>query len=195
MDAGLGRRFLGGLLFADIAQLGLYGLQDLHRYELGLERASIADEEEAARLRNETLARLGTRELFAAGIVLVQDAEGRAEPRRVEVAVTDSELILLDAEEHRPAERIVAPYREDEAVVAHIPRNEVTGVRLLDDQGEPVLNPPTELQELDQLDRRYVVWVDRTATEGAGGHIFVFRAWSVADEAKRDFERSMSRPA
>jgi hypothetical protein len=69
----------------------------------------------------------------------------------------------------------------------------VTGVRLLDDHGEPVPYGPTEVQELDQPDRRYVVWLDRTAEDVAGGHIFVFRAWSVADEAKRDFERSLSR--
>src|SRR5262245_16574586 len=192
MDEMVGRRFLGGALFVDLVQLGLYGLQDLHRYDLKREQASLADHEEAVRLRNETLRRLGTREVFPAGIVLTHGGDGRAEPRRVEVAVTDSEFVLLDVEERRPAERIAAPPGEDEVVVARIPRNEVTGVRLLDEKGDSVPYPPTEIQELDQPDRRYVVWVDRSAKEGQGGHIFVFRAWSVAEEAKRDFERSMS---
>ena len=191
MDAQLGRRFLGGMLFADVVQLGLYGLQDLHRYELKREQASLANREEATRLRNETLRRLGSREVFPAGIVLTQAPDGRAEPRRVEVAVTDTDFVLLDADEHRPAERIVAPPQQAEGIVARIPRSEVTGVRLLDEEGDPIVYPPSEIQELDQPDRRYVVWVDRTAPDGSGGHIFVFRAWSVAYEAKRDFERSL----
>lgn len=186
-------RFLGGMFLADGIQFGLYLLQDLHRWDLKREQASMADREEAARLRNDTLRRLGTGELFSAGTALIESLSGAAEPRRVEVAVTESDFVLLDAEDRPPAQRIAHLPREGEEVVARIPRSEVTGVRLLDERGEPVSNPPTELQELEEPDRQYVVWVDRKTTEGSGGHIFVFSAWSVADEARRDFERSMPR--
>jgi len=185
--------FLGGMLFADAIQFGLYALEDFHRADLKREQASLADREEAARLRHETLERLGTRERFPAGMILTEGPGGRAVPRRVEVAVTESEFVLLDAEERRPEERITRPPGEDEDVVARIPRSEVTGVRLLDEHGEPVSNPPTEVEELDEPDRQYVVWVDRRASDGSGGHVFVFGAFSVADEAMRDFERSISR--
>lgn len=186
-------RFLGGMFLADGIQWGLYALQDLHRTDLKLEQASVADREEAARLRNDTLRRLATGEVFSAGTALIESPSGGAEPRRVEIAVTTSELVLLDAEERPPVQRIAHLPREGEEVVARIPRSEVTGVRLLDEHGEPVSSPPTELQELDERDRQYVVWVDRKTTEGSGGHIFVFRAWSVANEARRDFERSIPR--
>jgi hypothetical protein len=51
--------------------------------------------------------------------------------------------------------------------------------------------PPSEVQEMDIADRRYVVWVDRAADAGVGGHAFVFLAWSTAAEAERDFRRQL----
>ena len=54
-----------------------------------------------------------------------------------------------------------------------------------------ISHPPTEVEEMDQRDRQYVVWLDRNATAGRGGHVFVFHAWSVAEEARRDFERNL----
>jgi hypothetical protein len=175
----------GVMLFAEVGQLDFYRLHDLHRNELARERASRVDREIATQLRNEILRRLGSLEVFPAGIALTRGPDGREVPRHVDVAVTASDFILLDADDLRRA----TPHQTD-GIVARIPRSDVTSVRLLDEDGDPVTYPPSEVQELDLPDRQYLVWVDRTAPDGSGGHVFAFRAWSVANEAKRDFERS-----
>jgi len=107
--------------------------------------------------------------------VLLKDPDDYLETRRVEVAVTPTDFVLF----------------EGEYEISRIPRSEVTGLRLLDEHGEPVSHPPTEVEEMDQRDRQYVVWLDRNATGGPGGHVFVFHAWSVAEEARRDFKRNL----
>ncbi|HEX6331556.1 MAG TPA: hypothetical protein VF129_09770 [Actinomycetota bacterium] len=63
----------------------------------------------------------------------------------------------------------------------------MTGVRLVDEEGEPVLRPPTELEELDGPERRYLVWVDRQMGEEEAAHAFAFLSWGPAAEAERQF--------
>ena len=76
--------------------------------------------------------------------------------------------------------------------LAHIPRSELTGVRLLDAHGDQLeIEMVDELAEMDAKDQRYVVWVDRRTEGRDGSHAFVFRALSLAVEAKRDFERAL----
>jgi hypothetical protein len=59
-------------------------------------------------------------------------------------------------------------------------------------QGQPVaMLQSRNILELDEpASRRYVVSVDRRARDGIASHAFVFRSLSVADEARRDFERN-----
>ncbi|MGH2488582.1 MAG: hypothetical protein ACRDFR_03060 [Candidatus Limnocylindria bacterium] len=175
MTENVAGRFVGGLFLAEAIQFGLHVLQDIDRAKLRTEGAHIAEREDATRRRDQALRRLNAGEFFPAGWVLLEGPDGRPEAQRVEAAVTETDFVLLDAEEE----------------ITRIPRSEVTGLRLLDEYGEPVSHPPTELQEMDQPDRLYVVWLDRRAMGGPGGHVFVFHAWSVADEARRDFERNL----
>lgn len=105
--------------------------------------------------------------------------------------MTDTDLVLLDAEGRRLKGQVERLASEGEWV-AKIPRAEVTGVRLLDEHGEPVSVPPTELEELEHPDRLYTVWVDRRTNGDTGSHVFVFHAWSTGDEARRDFERALA---
>jgi hypothetical protein len=166
---------IGGLLWADTFQFVLYALQDIDRANLRTEGARIAERESVIARRDQTLRRLNAGEFFPAGHVLLEGPDGHPEPRRVEVAVTETDFVLFEGEKE----------------LTRIPRSEVTGFRLLDDHGERVSHPPTEVEEMDQPDRQYVVWLDRQAMGGSGGHVFVFHAWSVADEARRDFERNL----
>jgi hypothetical protein len=175
MTEDVGGRFVGGLLYADAFQFVLYFLQDIDRADLATEGAHIAEREAATAWRDQALRRLNAGEFFPAGHVLLEGPDGHPEPRRVEVAVTETDFVLFDGE----------------IEITRIPRSEVTGLRFLDDSGQPVSYPPTEIEEMDQLDRLYMLWVDRQAVGGPGGHVFVFHAWSVADEARRDFERNL----
>ena len=175
MTENVGGRIVGGLLLADTFQFVLHILEDIDRENLATEGANIAERELATTRRDQTLRRLNAGEFFPAGHVLLQGPDGHPEPRRVEVAVTKTDFVLFDGKNE----------------VTRIPRSEVTGLRLLDDHGERVSHPPTEVEEMDQPDRQYVVWLDRQAKGGSGGHVFVFHAWSVADEARRDFERNL----
>jgi hypothetical protein len=171
---------LNGFFVADQLQFLSSLLQDIDRAELRLEGARIAQAEELRRLRDDMLRRLNAREVFPAGAALRTGPDGKPDPRPVVVAVTDAELVVLDADPQAPEEEI-----------ARIPRNELSGVRLLDEHGEVVPAPPSEVEEMDLADRRYVVWVDRAADGEAGGHAFVFLAWSMAAEAERDFRRQL----
>jgi hypothetical protein len=155
-------------------------MQDVDRAALRAEGARIAEAEELRRLRDDALRRLNGREVFSAGAALLTGPDGKPDPRPAVVVVTDDEFVLLDADPQAPEEEIV-----------RIPRSEVTGVRILDEHGEQVVMPPGEVQELDLVDRRYVVWVDREADGRTGGHAFVFFAYSVAAEAERDFRRQL----
>ena len=171
---------LRGFFAADRIQFVFYVLQDIDRAELRAEGRRIAESDELRRLRDEKLLVLDGREVFQAGAALLTGPDGRPDPRPAVVVVTETELVLLDADPQAPEEEIT-----------RIPRPEVTGVRLLDEHGEPVAAPPSELEELDVKDRRYVVWVDREVEGRKGGHAFAFLAWSVAAEAQRDFERNL----
>jgi hypothetical protein len=169
---------IGGLFYATGFQFLLYALQDIDRADLRKEGARIAEREAVIARRDQTLRRLNAGEFFPAGHVLVKDPDGYLpKPRRVEVAVTPTDFVLFEGENE----------------ISRIPRSEVTGLRLLDEHGERVSHPPTEVEEMDQRDRQYVVWLDRNASGGPGGHVFVFHAWSVAEEARRDFERNLQR--
>jgi hypothetical protein len=164
-----------GLFLASGFQFVLYALQDLDRENLMKEGARFAEREAVIARRDQTLRRINAGEFFPAGHVLLTGPDGSPRPRRVEVAVTPTDFVLFEGEHE----------------ISRIPRSEVTGLRLLDEHGELVAHPPTEVEEMDQRDRQYVVWLDRNATAGRGGHVFVFHAWSVAEEARRDFERNL----
>jgi hypothetical protein len=73
-------------------------------------------------------------------------------------------------------------------------RAEVDGLRMVDEQSQPVaMLQSRDVLELDEpASRRYVVSVDRRAGDGIAPHAFVFRSLSVADEARRDFERNIT---
>jgi hypothetical protein len=73
-------------------------------------------------------------------------------------------------------------------------RVEVAGLRMVDEHGQPVaMLQSRDVLELDEpAPRRYVVSVDRRAGDGIASHAFVFRSLSVADEARRDFERNIA---
>jgi len=164
-----------GLFLASGFQFVLYALQDIDRADLRDEGARIAKREAVIARRDQTLRSINAGEFFPAGHVLLAGPDGYPEPRRVEVAVTPTDFVLFAGENE----------------ISRIPRSEVTGLRLLDEHGDRVSHPPTEVEEMDQHDRQYVVWLDRNATVGRGGHVFVFHAWSVAEEARRDFERNL----
>jgi hypothetical protein len=156
-------------------------LLDVDRTRLIPDRFAIDENDEARRLCNDTLRRLQAREVVPAGSLLLTGPDGGADPRRADVAVTETELMVLAADP-RPA--------DDELL--RIPRSEITGVRLLDEHGGSIVQPATEVEELDRRDRRYIVWVDHAIGDRAGGHAFAFLAWSVAAEAERDFRRQLS---
>jgi hypothetical protein len=167
------------LMFTGVANFFAYSFGDIERERVAFEGWAIA---EAARLRiqrAQTLTLLGAGEVFPAGSVVLKGPNDRPEPRATIVVVTKDELVLLDADPQAP---------EDE--FGRIPRNEIAGVRLLDESGAPA-TPMTELEELDAPRRPYVVWVDRKADVGERGHVFVFPSYTVAAEAERDFRRQL----
>ena len=65
---------------------------------------------------------------------------------------------------------------------------------MVDEQRKPVaMVQSRDVLELDEpASRRYVVSVDRRAGDGIASDAFVFRSLSVADEARRDFERNIA---
>ena len=174
----------GGLYLATGLHALALALQDVRIAEVAREGRAIAEDEALRALRDQKIASLAASEVFPAGSVLLQGPDGRPDPRPAFVAVTQDELVLLDAD------AVNAP----EVELARIPRAELSGVRLLDAYGKPVETETVdELAEMDHKDERYAVWVDRLTTGPAGSHGFVFRALSLAVEAKRDFERALAR--
>lgn len=168
------------LFFANQLQLDAYFEMDRDLGHLRIEAGEIADSDELRMRRAEKLQRLAAREVFAAGAALMAGPEDKPFPRPVVVAVTDDDLVLLDAR--------VEVVPEDE--IGRIPRREITGVRLLDQRGEPV-QPLSEVEELDANVQPYLVYVDREIEGQASGHVFVFLSYSVAAEAERDFRRQL----
>jgi hypothetical protein len=92
--------------------------------------------------------------------------------------------VLLDADVER----------DPDGEVGRIGRAEADGLRMVDERGQPVaMLQSRDVLELDEPDsRRYVVSVDRRAGDGIASHAFVFRSLSVADEVRRDFERTIT---
>ena len=140
--------------------------------------------EEARDLRNRKLREIGSLEVFPAGMAVLAETEAGPTLREVVVAVTDDDFVLLDADVKR----------EPEGEFGRIVRAEVAGLRMVDEQGQQVaMLQSRDVLELDEpTSRRYVVSVDRRAGDGIASHAFVFRSLSVADEARRDFERNIA---
>ena len=140
--------------------------------------------EEARDLRNRKLREIGSLEVFPAGMAVLAETEAGPTLREVVVAVTDDDFVLLDADVKR----------EPEGEFGRIVRAEVAGLRMVDEQGQQVaMLQSRDVLELDEpASRRYVVSVDRRAGDGIASHAFVFRSLSVADEARRDFERNIT---
>ena len=140
--------------------------------------------EEARDLRNRKLREIGSLEVFPAGMAVLAETEAGPTLREVVVAVTDDDFVLLDADVKR----------EPDGEFGRIVRAEVAGLRMVDEQGQPVVMLQSrDTLELDEpSSRRYVVSVDRRAGDGIASHAFVFRSLSVADEARRDFARNIA---
>lgn len=168
-----------GFFAAEVPTFFTYVLMDIDRAQLRSEGAAIVAGEELRMRRDEKLRQLGAREVFPAGAVLMMSSDGKPLPRPVEVVVTESELVLVSSLPQTPDEE-----------VGRLPTSEVTGVRLLDERGEPA-RALTEVEELDAPMQRYVVWVDRVIDGTPRGHAFVFLSYSVAAEAERDFRRQL----
>ena len=140
--------------------------------------------EEARDLRNRKLREIGSLEVFPAGMAVLAETEAGPTLREVVVAVTDDDFVLLDADVKR----------EPDGEFGRIGRAEVAGLRMVDEQGQPVaMLQNRDVLELEEpASRRYVVSVDRRAGDGIASDAFVFRSLSVADEARRDFERNIT---
>jgi hypothetical protein len=152
--------------------------------DLGASGHAITANEEARDLRNRKLREIGSLEVFPAGIAVLAETEAGPSLREVVVAVTADDFVLLDANVGG----------DPDGEVGRIGRAEVAGLRLVDEQGQPVaMLQNRDVLELEEpASRRYVVSVDRRTGDGIASHAFVFRSLSVADEARRDFERNIA---
>jgi hypothetical protein len=177
---GAARSAAGSLFAADLVQFLPYILLDIRRWQLKAEGMAIVEDDALRARRAEKLRQLQAREVFPAGSVLLTGPDGKPDPRPAVVAVTENDLVLLDARAE------ILP--EDE--IARIPRQEATGVRLLNERGESA-TPLTEVEELDAQPQRYLVWLDREIDGRSQGHAFVFLSYGVAAEAERDFRRQL----
>jgi len=144
---------------------------------------AIAANEEARNLRVRKLSQIGSLEVFPAGIAVLPETEAGPTLSEV-VAVTNDDFVLLDADVEA----------DPDGEFGRIGRAEVAGLRMVDEQGQQVaMLQSRDVLELDEpASRRYVVSVDRRAGDGIASHAFVFRSLSVADEARRDFERNIA---
>jgi hypothetical protein len=152
--------------------------------DLGASGPAIAASEEARNLRGRKLSQIGSLEVFLAGIAVLPETEAGPTLSQVVVAVTNDDFVLLDADVER----------DPDGEFGRIGRAEVAGLRMVDEQGQPVaMLQSRDVLELDEpASRRYVVSVDRRAGDGIASHAFVFRSLSVADEARRDFARNIT---
>jgi hypothetical protein len=182
-DVGrLGRRPPGPaglLILTSVGNFFAYLYQDIARSAVAAEGRAIVAAAELRTRRAQTLGRIGAREVFPAGSVVLTGSDDRPDLRPVVVAVTDTDLVLLDADPQAP-----------EVEFARVPRREVTGIRLLDEEGSPA-RPMTELEELDAPRRPCVLWVDRQIDGRPRGHVFVFPSYVSAAETERDFRRQL----
>jgi hypothetical protein len=130
------------------------------------------------------LSQIGSLEVFPAGIAVLPETEAGPTLSEVVVAVTNDGFVLLDADVEA----------DPDGELGRIGRTEVAGLRMVDEEGQPgAMLQSRDVLELDEpASRRYVVSVDRRAGDGIASHAFVFRSLSVADEARRDFERNIA---
>ena len=173
----------GALFTADLVQFLPYILLDIRRWQLRAEGKAIVEDDRLRARRAEKLRQLQPGEVFPAGSVLLTGPDGRPDPRPAVVAVTEADLVLLSSDVEAPEEEM-----------ARIPRGEITGVRLLDERGEPA-TAVSEVDELDAPPQRYLVWVDREIDGQSQGNAFVFLSYTVAAEAERDIRRQIPAPA
>jgi len=152
--------------------------------DLGASGHAIAATEEARNLRVRKLSQIGSLEVFPAGIAVLPETEAGPTLSEVVVAVTNDDFVLLDADVEA----------DPDGEFGRIGRAEVAGLRMVDEQGQQVaMLQSRDVLELDEpASRRYVVSVDRRAGDGIASHAFDFRSLSVADEARRDFERNIA---
>jgi hypothetical protein len=177
----LGRGPLSAGLMVFKAQLLGAIVQDVARYDVRDIQASIVEREEQQRVRDELLGSLGAVRTFSVGAAIVAGPDGQPDPRLATAVVTADELVLMEAHV------AIAP----DEIIGRIPLAEITGIRLLDEFGDPVAaNDVDPVLELDAPLRRFVVWLERRAEDGSKtSNAFVFLAGSVAREAMHHFER------
>lgn len=140
--------------------------------------------EDAQAARNRKLTSIGSGEVFPAGfVILEQPGSTHRIKKNVVVAVTKDDLVVLNAD-----------VRDDpDGEIGRIRRADATGVRMLDEGGTPIsMTQSRDVLELDEPGHAYVVAIDRTAGTSTASDTFVFRSLSVADEARRDFERNLT---
>lgn len=173
----------GALFTADIGHLLALVVIDIRRWQIGREGKAIVEDDRLRGRRAEKLRELHAGEVFAAGSALLTGPDGRPDPYPVVVAVTDVDLVLLSSKLDLSQE---APEQE----IARIARAEITGVRLLDERGEPA-KALSEVEELGAPPQRYIVWIDRELEGRPQGNAFVFLSYGVAAEAERDVLRQI----
>lgn len=148
------------------------------------DQQSIVRIEEANEARIRKLTSIGSGEVFPAGFVIMQAPGGTYRIRYdVIVAVTKDDFVVLNVDvQHDP-----------DGEIGRIRKADVTGVRMLDEAGNPIsMTQARDVLELDEPEHSYVVALDQRVEE-ADAHAFVFRSLSVADEARRDFERNLAK--
>jgi hypothetical protein len=140
--------------------------------------------EDAQAARNRKLTSIGSGEVFLAGSVILQEPGSTHRIKKdVIVAVTTDDLVVLNADVQR----------DPDGEIGRIHKAEVTRVRMLDEAGNPIsMTQSRDLLELDEPEHSYVVGIDRQTGGSKASDAFVFRSLSVADEARRDFERNLA---
>jgi hypothetical protein len=163
-----------GRLLIRSAMAKFYGLAliDLfskpERWDIETDEATF----EAMQRRSHKLAEIGSRRLVPMGLAAVSDGAGGSALRASLLAVTADDLVLLDAN----------VTGDPDGELARIPRSDITGVRIVDEQGDPLAAaPPSVSEELDQPpDRRFALVLD-----SKGGYsLFAFRSLARAIEAR-----------
>jgi hypothetical protein len=67
---------------------------------------------------------------------------------------------------------------------------------MVDEAGNHIaMTQPRDVLELDEPEHSYIVAIDRREGDATVSQAFVFRSLSVADEARRDFERNLAKIA
>ena len=150
------------------------------------EQQKMRRREDAREARNRKLTSIGSGEVFPAGEVILQEnGSSHRIKKSVVVAVTNDDLVVLNAD----------VMRDPDGEIGRIRKADVTGVRMVDEAGTPIaMTLSRDVVELSEPDHLYLVAIDRRAGESAASDAFTFHSLSVADEARRDFERTLARP-